>query len=435
MIDTITLYQYYQQHPNVTTDSRKVPEGSLFFALQGANFDGNAYAAAALEAGAAYAIIDNPAFQQGERYLLVENVLQSLQGLAQHHRRQFSIPVIAITGSNGKTTTKELISTVLNQHYATHFTLGNFNNHIGVPLTLLALPAEAEVAVIEMGANHQGEIAALCAIAEPTHGLITNIGKAHLEGFGGLEGVKRGKSELYRYLAKNSGVAFVNLEAAFLEELSQDIQWRIFYRDSEAPHPSNAHYESKLLETSPYLKVAYLSWQGQLKAVGTQLIGEYNYHNLMSAMAIGRYFKVPDAKIVAAIEAYCPTNNRSQLLQRESNTYILDAYNANPTSMSHALQSFAKREAQRKVAILGDMLELGEYTDEEHRKIMMQARQIVGEDLLLVGPQFGAVAQSSMQCFEQVEDLRAWMATQNYENTVFLLKGSRGMHLERLLEE
>ncbi|MEO0776150.1 MAG: UDP-N-acetylmuramoyl-tripeptide--D-alanyl-D-alanine ligase [Bacteroidota bacterium] len=433
MIDTITLYSYFQEHPLVCTDSRRISPGSLFFALRGDRFDGHQYAAAALAAGAAYAIIDDASYQLNDRYLLVGDVLSSLQDLARHHRRQFSIPVLAITGSNGKTTTKELISRVLDQHYATHATAGNFNNHIGVPLTLLAMSLDTEVAVIEMGANHQGEIAALSAIAEPTHGLITNIGKAHLEGFGGLEGVKRGKSELYRFLAKNSGVAFVDLDAAFLEGLSQDVQWRIFYRNSSAPHPANAHYESKLLQTKPFLRVAYPSWQGQLRVIDTQLVGAYNYHNLMSAIAIGRYFKVPDAKIVAAIASYRPTNNRSQVLQRGNNTYLLDAYNANPTSMAEALRNLAEWEAPRKVAILGDMLELGEYTAEEHRKIVMQARQIVGEDLLLVGPQFAAVAGSKTPCFDRVEELREWLAERTYEDAVFLLKGSRGMHLERLL--
>lgn len=433
MISTAELYTYYQANPQVTTDSRKAGAGQLFFALRGERFDGNQYAEGAVESGAAYAVIDDPVYQKDKRFLLVENVLESLQELATYHRRQFSIPIIAITGSNGKTTTKELASVVMNSEYATHFTLGNLNNHIGVPLTLLAMPTSAKVAIIEMGANHKGEIADLCRIAEPTHGLITNIGKAHLEGFGGLEGVKQGKSEMYRYLAEHSGVAFVNKGEQYLSDLSEGVKKRVFYQQSDAPRSENTPYEMKLLKSEPFLEVAYLGKNG-LTSIETQLIGKYNFQNVMSAVAIGRYFKVPEEKMAKALADYRSENNRSQVLEKGSNTFVLDAYNANPTSMENALNAFAAREGQQKVVILGDMLELGEYSQVEHLQIFQKAWALFGENVALVGKEFPEVAKdSSLPLFANVAELKVWYYAQHFENTIFLLKGSRGIQLEKLL--
>lgn len=361
MTSTEELYKIFLRHPNVITDSRKIEAGCLFFALKGERFNGNSFAADAIEKGAAFAIIDEPEFAIGEQFILVENVLEALQGMANFHRKQFQIPVIGITGSNGKTTTKELIYEVLSSHYPTHYTMGNFNNHIGLPLTLLKMQKGTEVAVIEMGANHVGEIEFLCKIAEPTHGLITNIGKAHLEGFGGIEGVKKGKSELYRFLEKNDGTAFVNLEELFLEELAKGLEHRIFYKKSDKPNPIAAPAETKLLTTHPFVRVAFLNEFAEILEVQSQLSGNYNFNNIMTAITVGRYFKVPSQKIKAAIENYVPSNNRSQVLEKDGNTYILDAYNANPSSMQRSLENFSKMEGQSKIAILGDMLELGEY--------------------------------------------------------------------------
>ncbi len=434
MIQTSQLYQYFLENPKVETDSRKAGPGQLFFALKGANFDGNKFAAQAVAAGAAFAVIDDPQYAQGAQFLLVDDVLKSLQDLARFHRQQFTIPVLAITGSNGKTTTKELISAVMGSHYSTHFTKGNFNNHIGVPLTLLNMKADAKVAIIEMGANHLREIAGLCKIAEPTHGLITNIGKAHLEGFGGLEGVKKGKSELYDFLSQESGVAFVNHSEAYLPELSQSVNKKIRYQKSENPSLEIVSYEMKVIETVPFIKVAFLSSEGVLQEINTQLIGAYNVNNVMSAVAVGRYFKVPDEKIISAIESYCPDNNRSQIIQKGSNTFVLDAYNANPTSLEKALESFALRAGGSKIAILGDMLELGTYTEEEHRRILKMALELLGNKVVVVGKYFSKAAEEEkLPSFRDVKELRAWFLAEHFENTLFLLKGSRGIQLEKLL--
>ena len=428
------LYQLYLQSGKVTTDSRQVEPGSMFFALRGDNFDGNQFAAAALEKGAAYAVVDDPAVAKSGSFILVDDVLLTLQQLARFHRRQFLIPVIGITGSNGKTTTKELISAVLASHYNTHYTRGNLNNHIGVCLTLLAMPLNTEVAVIEMGANAQGEIAALCRIAEPTHGLITNIGKAHLEGFGGLEGVKKGKSELYRFLSENRSTAFINTDEPFLEELSAGVSKRVAYCLSEDPAPDHQPYEVKLLETQPFLKVAFLGETGDIIDVQTNLIGRYNLGNLMSAIALGKYFKVPALKIKAAIEAYVPRMNRSQITSWGTNTIIMDAYNANPSSMEQALLNFSSMEARRKVAILGDMFELGAESPAEHQRIAALAKAQPYDLLILVGEHFSEPAQQlDVQHFGTVNTLKEWFGQQRWERTCFLLKGSRGMQLEKLL--
>ena len=428
------LYNIYLQHPRVSTDSRQVEAGDLFFALRGERFDGNQYAAQALEKGAAYAIVDDPDVALTDRTILVENTLTTLQDLARHHRRQFYIPVIAICGSNGKTTTKDLVSAVLSSRYPTHYTKGNFNNHIGVPLTLLAMPLKTEVAVIEIGANHLGEVDLLCRIAEPTHGLITNIGKEHLEGFGSLEGVKQGESELYRYLAEQSGMAFINKDEDFLEELAAPVQKKLFYQQTDQPEAASRIYGVQLLQAFPTVRAAFVDDSNERIEVHAQLFGKYNFSNIMTAIVLGRYFKVPSAKVKAAIEAYQPLSNRSQIKKIDDNTFILDAYNANPSSMEQAIASFAEMTATSKVAILGHMLELGDASAEEHERIAHLALAQGFDQVVFVGEEFRAVAElPGATYFENTAALREWFAAQRFQNTYFLLKGSRGIQLEKLL--
>ena len=435
MLSIEELYKIFLKHPLVITDSRKIEKGCLFFALKGDRFDGNDFAKSALEKGAAYAIVDNSELaDESDFFLLVENVLKTLQELAAYHRRQFDVPVIAITGTNGKTTTKELVSKVLDTQYKTHFTKGNLNNHIGVPLTLLSIPFDIEVVVIEMGANHEGEISFLCEIANPTHGIITNIGKAHLEGFGDLEGVKRTKSELYKFLQKRGGVVFINRDEAFLSELAQANFRKLYYLQSEHPSHLVADFEVKFLGSDPYVSVAFLSWANEIIKVKTQLIGAYNFNNIMTAIAIGKYFKVPAKKIKTALENYKPTNNRSQVLKKKTNSFIMDAYNANPTSTKLALRSFNKMNRKHKVVILGDMLELGVSSPKEHRAIVDFARECGFEKLIFVGKEYkGILKENEYSVFEDVLALKKWFEKQIFKNTWFLVKGSRGMKLEKLL--
>lgn len=429
------IYQHYLQHPNVVTDSRKVVPGCLFFALKGERFNGNLFAAKAIEDGAALAIVDEAMDLPAGKSIQVDDVLTSLQHLATHHRRQFKIPVLAITGSNGKTTTKELVSTVLASHYPTHFTKGNLNNHIGVPLTLLAMPAKTEIAIIEMGANHPGEIDFLCRIAEPTHGLITNVGKAHLEGFGSFEGVKQTKSEMYRYLAERNGLVFINQDEPYLSDLAEGNRLKLFYLQNDQPNPANVPFEVKLVAEEPFVEVAFLAEKGELVHVQSQLIGLYNFNNIMTAVAVGKYFKVPAEKIKAAIEGYLPSNNRSQLKTVGSNTFILDAYNANPTSMKSAIAAFAKLNAPMKVAILGAMKELGEYADEEHHAIAEQAAISGFHQVVLVGEEFrNAADRVGALFFENTAQLKAWFDEVKFENAYVLMKGSRGVGLEGMLD-
>jgi UDP-N-acetylmuramoyl-tripeptide--D-alanyl-D-alanine ligase len=418
----------------VSTDSRKIEPGCIFFALRGDNFNGNQYALTALEKGASYAIVDDLDLAEQDRCILVDDVLTTLQDLARYHRRQLHIPIIAITGSNGKTTTKELIAAVLGSQYRIHYTQGNLNNHIGVPLTLLQLDQQLEVAVIEMGANHQGEIDLLCRIAEPTHGLITNIGKAHLEGFGGIEGVKKGKSELYRYLAEKNGLAFVNNNEPFLIDLSAVVRKRIYYELSEVPDPQHKPYEVKLLQLQPFIRIAFLDDHAQLIESSCKLMGVHNFQNIKTAVTLGKYFKVPGEKIKAAIESYNPNMNRSQIIPWGSNSILLDAYNANPSSMEVTLRSFAENSSENKVVILGDMFELGDSAPVEHERIAQLASSLNFEQVVLVGKHFSKVAQQ-LGCihFDKVEELKGWFASQSWENKAILIKGSRGMALERVL--
>lgn len=409
----------------VTTDSRKIAPNSIFFALKGDNFDGNQYAEKALDAGASFAVIDNAAYAKDERYLVVADTLRALQALATRRRRDFSCPFLGITGSNGKTTTKEILSAVAAQKFKTHFTAGNLNNHIGVPLTLLALPDDTEFAVIEMGANHQGEIAELSAIAEPTHGIITNIGKAHLEGFGGVEGVKKGKSELYKHLAQHTGIAFVNTELEHLDTLAT----AIFSAAPERVIRYGTRADVKTEVSQPFIRVSY----GDL-TIQSQLVGDYNFHNILAAITIGEYFGITAEQIKAAIEAYSPQNSRSQLLAHGDNTFIMDAYNANPTSMSHALTNFGQLIAPRKGVILGNMLELGEDSPAEHQQIADLTANLDVEIRVFVGELFeNTKLPTGALYFSNSSEAAIWFAAQAFKNVLFLVKGSRGSRMERVV--
>jgi UDP-N-acetylmuramoyl-tripeptide--D-alanyl-D-alanine ligase len=431
---TTNLYQLYQKYPEIVTDSRKITKDCLFFALKGETFDGNRFAQTAIEAGAAYAIVDDPNLPPQERLYVVTDVLTALQDLARHHRRQFDIPILVITGSNGKTTTKELVSNVLAAHYRTHFTKGNLNNHIGVPLTLLAMPADTEVAVIETGANHVGEIDFLCRIAEPTHGLITNVGKAHLEGFGSFEGVKQTKSELYRYLSAHRGTIFLNQDELFLKDLIPAGTRTLTYGKSEKPNVNTPYIETVLKSVHPFLAVAFLSDKGRLMTVKTQLVGVYNFNNIQTAIAVGRYFKVPTAKIKAAMESYVSSNNRSQIVKRGDATILLDAYNANPSSMRGALQNLSEMPFKTKIAILGDMRELGADSLVEHEVILKLAQSFDFQKVITVGSEFGKVHTALDAHFETTLAVKNWFQKMKLDTTTcVLIKGSRGMKLETIL--
>ena len=434
MTSTEALYQIFKKYPSVTTDTRRITERSIFFALKGDTFDGNTFAERALELGAAFAVIDNPDFQKNERMCLVNDVLTALQDLAQHHRRQFDIPFIAITGSNGKTTTKELVAAVMNTRYNTLFTKGNFNNHIGVPLTLLQVTEDHEAAIIEMGANHQGEIDLLCCIAEPTHGLITNIGKAHLEGFGGIEGVKKGKSEMYRWLAAHNGTLFINESEAFLQDLAPANARKIFYRHTENPSKHTPQYEVRLDGVDPFLNLSFLSERGAIMPIHTQIVGIYNFNNIMTAIAVGKYFKVPTIRIQKAIADFVPEMNRSQVIKYGEATLILDAYNANPSSMRQALLNLAAMPQAKKVAIIGDMRELGEESFAEHLEMLNLAKSLNFNNLVTVGTEFGRFYTEGSHFSTNLE-AKEWFKNQAFDgNTCILIKGSRGMKLEVLMQ-
>ncbi len=432
----LELYQIFQNHPAISTNSREIPPGCLFFALKGEKFDGNQFAKTVLENGAAFAIVDDEkiAATDPARLLLVPDVLKMLQDLAKMHRRTFDIPVIGIAGSNGKTTTKELVGAVLTSHYPCHVTAGNLNNHIGVPLTLLRMPAETEVAVIEIGANHIGEVAELCQIAEPTHGLLTNIGKEHLEGFGDLEGVKKAEGELYQFLAGHDGLAFVNRDEKFLASLSKKVKHRIFYKKSDKPSAVIEDFETKVVAQTPFLEVSFLDENDKMTFVKTQLFGRHNFQNVQTAIALGRYFKVPTEKIRAALENYQPKNNRSQFLKIGTNSILMDAYNANPSSMKATLETLREMPGDPKIAILGDMLELGDASDREHQAIFNFAKKSKLAHLILVGKEFSKVkiGKSGAVQLPDSAAARAWFLENRIENALVLVKGSRGIRLEEV---
>lgn len=432
-MDIQSLYKLFLSGCGIATDSRNVKKGDIFFALKGDLFDGNQYALQSLENGAVLAVVDDQSLYEYPAFFKVRNSLEILQKLANLHRKHFSIPIIAITGSNGKTTTKELIAAVLMAHYPTHFTKGNLNNHIGVPITLLDMPLTTEIAVIEMGANHQGEINDLCRIAEPTHGLITNIGKAHLEGFGGVEGVKMGKSELYKYL--KDACIFLNQLDETLVSLSLNNKKKIIYTLSEHPDPNNAFYEIKNVPTQEFLKVAFLSENGEYLSAQTHLTGHYNLGNIMSAIAVGKYFKVPGIKIKTALENYVPSQNRSQMVNYNGGKIILDAYNANPSSMEAALNNLFSIPHSNKIAILGDMFELGEEAPSEHKKIADFADNPSLSQVILIGKNFEQSALDKKWVhFNTANEAKQYFDTLPFSNSLLLIKGSRGMKLESLLE-
>lgn len=424
------LYKIYLKNPVVSTDTRKIEPGSLFFALKGEKFDGNAFAKNALESGAAYAVVDDPAVVEDKRFLVVEDVLTTLQNLAKHHRSTWEIPVVALTGSNGKTTTKELIASVLARKYRTYATRGNLNNHIGVPLTILAVnPQEYDMVVVEMGANHQEEIAALCTIAQPTHGLITNIGKAHLEGFGGVAGIIKGKGELYTYLSKKKRVVFVNTQDDTLMEMvskKHSFGEIVFYCSENAP------VNPTLLEDVPF--VTYENQEKQ--AIVTHLPGRHNFDNICAALAIGHYFGVPGDDAHRAISEYQPDNNRSQVFHKGSNTITLDAYNANPSSMAVAIDHLMKSKALRKMAILGDMLELGQESEAEHLALGKMLAECNFDLVVLTGPLMQHALPALPQAYYIPDkfSLHNWIMDHPQADTHILIKGSRGMGLESVVQ-
>lgn len=419
------LYKIYLQYPSVQTDTRKLKKGDLFFALKGPNFNGNEFAAKAIEAGAAYAVIDEERYAIEGKTFLVNDGLEALQQLAKHHRQQFKIPFLAITGSNGKTTTKELIHAVLSSTYRTYTTEGNLNNHIGVPLTILKMRSDAEMAVIEMGANHQKEIASYCTIALPTHGLITNCGKAHLEGFGSEEGVRKGKGELFDHLRQNGGTAFIMQDYDYLRDMSRSIAHVVPYGTKDAPLSGN------VTQSDPFLEVSFS--KGFEGTIRTKLVGSYNLPNVLAAVAIGRYFKIEEEKIRQSIENYTPSNSRSQLVKKGSNNIILDAYNANPSSMKAAIDNFARSEAADKILVLGAMAELGDSTPQEHQGIVDQISSYTWKHVILVGENFRNTRHSYHQ-FSNPSEAAQWLKQQNITNSYLLVKGSRSTQMEKVLE-
>lgn len=422
------IYQLFSEHPVISTDSRQIQPGSIFFALKGESFNGNAYAEKALELGASCAVIDEPEYASNEKFFVVSDVLTTLQELARHHRRQFNIPVIGITGSNGKTTTKELIHNVLTTKYRTIATRGNLNNHIGVPLTLLGISPETEIAIIEMGANHPGEIDFLCRIALPDYGLITNVGKAHLGGFGGFEGVIRTKTELSHFLSEHGGVMFLNNRD---ELLVNRIKNRDLIRFG-AP-PGNVILLNLIAD--PFVKLEVQFPDRSIVVIESKLYGRYNANNILAAVSIGQHFGISSDRIKMAIEAYQPANNRSQIINTGRNMLILDAYNANPSSMEAALSMFAETDYSQKTVILGDMLELGEESDHEHQQILNFIDQLKFQQVYLVGPVFTRLnTKRENACFQDCELARMWLEHHRIENSTILIKGSRGISLEKLTD-
>ena len=439
------LYRLYQQHPCITTDSRDCPEGSIFLALKGESFDGNKFAKSAIEKGCAFAIVDDQsAIPTGDdRYIIVENCLQTFKDLAREHRRQFNIPVIGITGTNGKTTTKELIAAVLSQKFNVLYTQGNFNNDVGVPKTLFRLTSEHEIAVIEMGASHPGDIKTLAETAEPTCGLITNVGRAHLQGFGSFEGVIKTKCELYDFLrTQEEGLIFINADNEYLmDQIGDDEEiWITPY--STDPNNWYSCISGEVIECNPFLKFRWreplmtLEEEGRSTKwhkVQTQLIGAYNIDNLLAAIAVGINFGVDRKKICAALEEYVPTNNRSQMIVTQKNHLIVDAYNANPTSMHAALDNFSLIQADRKMAILGQMGELGEESDKEHRLLVERLESSCYDEIWLVGDNFSDIP-CPFRKFHDVEEVKTAIANNCPEGYYILIKGSNSNKLFQLPE-
>ena len=417
------LHQLFLESTGICTDTRKLKKGNLYLALKGDNFNGNNFATKALELGANYSIIDEEPEEQNDHIIKVEDGLHTLQKLAAYHRKYLNLPILSITGSNGKTTTKELIREVLSKKYKTVSTKGNLNNHIGVPLTLLSMNKETEFGIVEMGANHQREIASLCKIAQPDYGYITNFGKAHLEGFGGVEGVIKGKSELYNYLIKNNKTIFINYDDEIQVEKSKGTDIISFSEGKNATH------QITFLKADPFVKINTEDTQ-----INSQLIGTYNAKNIAVAICIGKFFKIPVKAIKEAIESYQPTNNRSQIINQNSNQIILDAYNANPTSMKAALENLEAIPAKNKIAILGDMFEVGDTSAEEHQTIIDLLEKLEFSNMMVCGKNFYQTLTQEVLKFENFEDLKNYIQENNFKKATILIKGSRGMALERILE-
>lgn len=428
MISIEKLYQFYLNFPDVCTDTRKISKDCFFIALKGGNFDGNKFAAQALELGAALVLVDNPEVCLDHRYILVEDTLKALQDLASYHRRQLNIPVIAIVGSNGKTTSKELISSVLSQTKNILFTPGNFNNHIGLPLTLLMLKESHQMAVIEMGANHVKENALLCEIALPDFGIVTNNGKDHLEGFGSIEGVIESNKELYDYLKEHHGTAFINVHDQQLVEMSAGLENCITYAANHGTHEMIAEFSCYAKSLQPTIKFELEGLE-----IESQLSGDYNFDNIMAAVSIGLYFGLTPEDVKKGIESYRPTNLRSQLIQKEKNKIFLDAYNANPSSMELSIRNFMNMEGENKLLILGDMFEMGKYEAEEHQALADHCKLLSNVEVWLVGKAFHRT-QSPFRKFETTTEVQAFLKEQVLDSRFIFLKGSRGMKLESLIE-
>lgn len=422
----IDLYDLFIHNPQITTDSRNCPKGSIFFALKGDKFDGNQYAGKALASGCVYAVIDNPDYYTDERTILVDNVLKTLQQLAHHHRKVLGLPIIGITGTNGKTTTKELLAAVLSTKFNLLYTEGNFNNHIGVPLTLLRLTHDHEMAVIEMGASHPGDIKELVDIVHPNYGIITNVGRAHLEGFGSFEGVIRTKGELYDYIRRSKGKIFIKKENEHLQSIAKDIE-QITYGNGD-----DAFASGQIVSCDPFL---VFNWkqQGKWHTVKTHMIGSYNLDNVLVAVAVGRFFKIPAERISRAIAAYEPTNNRSQFKKTENNALIIDAYNANPSSMKVALDNFIAMPVQPKAIILGDMRELGPTSDELHAEVVEQIKKGQFDKVFLCGEHFSE-AGKEFSPFATTEAMMEELRRQPLKGYHILIKGSHSMGLEKLAD-
>lgn len=431
MVTVDELYRIFLQSNAVCTDTRQIKKDALFFALKGDNFNGNEFAEKAIENGCSYAIIDEEKYVKNEKYLLVDNVLKALQELATYHRKKLNIPVIAITGSNGKTTTKELVCRVLSKRYLVYATQGNLNNHIGVPLTLLSLTKNHEIAVVEMGANHQGEIAMLSEIVLPNYGIITNVGKAHLEGFGGFEGVIKGKSELYKYIRKNNGLLFVNADDDILMKVSGGIERYTYGIDKEANIKANdVSFDSSI-------KFSYISsnihHQNIKCEVCSVFSGKYNLYNILTAVALGTYFKVDENKIASAIEEYIPDNNRSQKIIIGQTEIILDAYNANPSSMKEALENFEKQNHPSKIAIIGGMNELGNESEYEHKFLIERLQKMNLNKVILAGNHFKEIAPKDFLFVNDIEEIDSNKWKQITNESLILVKGSRTNKLERII--
>jgi UDP-N-acetylmuramoyl-tripeptide--D-alanyl-D-alanine ligase len=420
------LYDLYSKHPSITTDTRQLKAGDIYFALKGPNFNGNQLALKALEQGASFAVIDETLNTDDKRIIQTNDSLVTLQQLAKHHREHFNIPFLAITGSNGKTTTKELIHAVLSQVHKTYTTSGNLNNHIGIPLTLLKVKRDAAIAVIEMGANHIGEIASYCEYAQPTHGLITNIGKAHLEGFGSVEGVKRGKGELFEYLKKTDGIAFINHDDVAIVDMSKWIRQTITYGCKEA------NITGRAIANNSFLSVA-VKYEQEDYIINTKLVGNYNLNNILAAVAVANFFGVSKEQIKRALENYEPSNSRSQLIVKDTNKIILDAYNANPSSMRAAIENFAAMEGDNKVLMLGSMAELGTDSQLEHEQVISLINKYQWKEVVLVGKEFNKISHQYTGLADSAEG-QDWLKSKKLQNTSILIKGSRSMQMEKVLE-